>query len=394
MRQPRSTDVAACSDPEMFSAPAQLRAQHAKLKHWLVAEAYPLWASGGYDHMHGGFQELLDSGGPVACAPRRARVQVRQIYCFARAAGLGWRGDAAKLVTRGWEYFLRRYRRADGLFRTLIAADGTVLDDRALLYDQAFVLLALAESCRFLGVTPDLDVVTESLLVAIQWRFRCAGPGFVEEGTDGQSPLPNPHMHMLEAAQNWSSIDDRGQWHELAEEIIALALDRMIDPRSGALFEPSAGAGRQLEPGHQYEWAWLLLRCRGSTRERAAAAAARLIHSVERHGVRDSLVIMALSEDLIPYDSSARLWSQTERLKAALAMMATTKQHDYQAMAADAIGMLLRYLRADAPGLWWDRLNAEGEIVREPAPASTFYHLVCAIGELGALTGSTGDHDA
>jgi mannose-6-phosphate isomerase len=33
-------------------------------------------------------------------------------------------------------------------------------------------------------------------------------------------------------------------------------------------------------------------------------------------------------------------------------------------------------------GLWRDRLNSDGTFVQEPAPASSFYHIVCAILEV------------
>ena len=45
------------------------------------------------------------------------------------------------IVRRGIDYFIGRYRRPDGLFRTLVDAEGMPLDERALLYDQAFALL-------------------------------------------------------------------------------------------------------------------------------------------------------------------------------------------------------------------------------------------------------------
>ena len=91
----------------------------------------------------GGFHERLGQDGQPLAEPRRSRVNPRQAYCFAVAPSLGWRGDAAALVKHGLDYWFARYRRPDGLFRTLIAADGAPLDERALLYDQAFGLLAL-----------------------------------------------------------------------------------------------------------------------------------------------------------------------------------------------------------------------------------------------------------
>jgi mannose-6-phosphate isomerase len=46
---------------------------------------------------------------------------------------------------------------------------------------------------------------------------------------------------------------------------------------------------------------------------------------------------------------------------------------------------LQRYLATPIPGLWYDRIDVNGRIVDEPAPASTFYHLVVAVSELSAL---------
>jgi mannose-6-phosphate isomerase len=54
-------------------------------------------------------------------------------------------------------------------------------------------------------------------------------------------------------------------------------------------------------------------------------------------------------------------------------------------MAASAADALMRYLDTPIPGLWRDRIDAEGRVVDEPAPASSFYHLVAAIAEIGAL---------
>ena len=90
----------------------------------------------------GGFHERLAQNGEPLVEPRRSRVNPRQAYCFAVAPSLGWRGDSAALVKHALDYFVARYQRPDGLFRTLVAADGSSLDDRALLYDQAFGLLA------------------------------------------------------------------------------------------------------------------------------------------------------------------------------------------------------------------------------------------------------------
>jgi mannose/cellobiose epimerase-like protein (N-acyl-D-glucosamine 2-epimerase family) len=355
-----------------------------------VHEAYPRWAQQGYDRNYGGFQELLESAGPVVGVPRRARVQVRQLYAFARAADLGWSGDATEMMAGGWEYFFRKYQRADGLYRTLIAPDGTVLDDRAFLYDQAFVLLALAEFHRRSGPASAPLAAARQLRGKLFDQLKCAGPGYRSGLPEGLPLLSNPHMHLLEAVQNWALIDADPAWQSMADEIVALALGRMIDPGLGALLERfdehwralCGDCDRLIEPGHQFEWAWLLLRARGpSPSDRPIEAAMRLVDIGETYGVHGGVAVMSLHADLSIHDGQARLWAQTERLKAALALARLTHDSRYWNIATLAAHSLWRYVSTSAPGLWNDRLSAEGEFLAEPAPASTFYHLVVAIAE-------------
>ena len=121
---------------------AHRREQHSRLCSWLCDAAYPLWSTRGVDPA-GGFHERLGAGRQAA---RRAAPFARQA-----APGVLLRdGAVARLARRcgrrwcstGSTIFLARYRRPDGLFRTLVNADGTPRDERALLYDQAFGLLA------------------------------------------------------------------------------------------------------------------------------------------------------------------------------------------------------------------------------------------------------------
>ena len=384
------TDAAAAAS----GAKLELKHEQDLLLHWLRADAYPLWAMQGYDRVQGGFQEALTSAGPTAEQPRRARVQARQIYSFARAASLGWSPtEAARLVSDGLEDFLARYRRSDGLFRTLVAPDGSVLDDRAVLYDQAFVLLALAESQSVLGPQPELLQTAAVLRTALYQQLKRSGPGFSSAVPDALPLLANPHMHLLEAALSWIRISNDAAWSALAAEIVALALSRFIDPVSGAVREhfdadwtPLAGiAGRIVEPGHQFEWAWLLLRWDGVEGGSAHQAAVRLVQLGETHGIRDGVAINELLDDFSVRDGEARLWPQTERLKAAVRMAAMTGDARYWSMAVQAARGLRRYLDTAVRGLWYDRLTVEGQFVQQPAPASSFYHIVCAIGELTAV---------
>src|ERR1700683_1140070 len=86
-RRPMSrTEAAAANAAAASGAKLELKHEQDLLLHWLRADAYPLWATQGYDRVQGGFQEALTAVGPTAERPRRARVQARQIYSFSRAA--------------------------------------------------------------------------------------------------------------------------------------------------------------------------------------------------------------------------------------------------------------------------------------------------------------------
>jgi mannose/cellobiose epimerase-like protein (N-acyl-D-glucosamine 2-epimerase family) len=372
---------------------ARIDQLHGQLSSWLCDAAYPLWSTKGVDP-RGGFHERLAQNGESLVEPRRSRVNPRQAYCFAMAPSLGWRGDSAALIKHGLDYFVARYQRPDGLFRTLVAADGTVLDDRALLYDQAFALLAFNVAAACGEARAEREHQSRELHALVLKHLKRTGLGF-ESAVPPSLPLQsNPHMHLFEAALAGCEVcSESSLWKALADELAELALTKFIDAETGALREffdadwnPAQGeTGHTVEPGHQFEWAWLLLRWGGAKHPRARAAALKLIDIGENYGVRNGLAINSLYDDFTAHDAGARLWPQTERLKAAAIAARCTGEARYLTMAVAAADGLLRYLDTPTPGLWYDRIDPIGNIADEPAPASSFYHLVAATAELSAL---------
>lgn len=361
-----------------------------RLDDWLDVSALPLWWSLGADHSRGGFHEHLSLAGRPVDGVRRARVQMRQVYVYAAAGAAGWGGPWRQAVDHGLDYFERCYRRSDGLFRTVVDASGAPVDETAMLYDQAFALLAWATAAQVTR-SPAFENKACELLERIKDQRRCFLGGFAEAGES--SHQSNPHMHLLEAALAWMAVGRSACWEALAQEIVNLALSRFIDADRGYLREhfdaawrPAAGDfGRIVEPGHQFEWSWLLGRWFKLTSGRAALEAARVLfkHGVAGVDPRRGVAVDSLNDDLEIRNPQARLWPQTERLKAALllAELDPLQRRFYEAEAAAAARSLLNYLQAPVLGVWRDKLSADGSWKDEPAPASSLYHIACAIWE-------------
>ena len=376
---------------------AQLRATAGKLRDrlidWLINAAYPFWSTRGMDLIHGGFHESFNLQGEPLDVPRRGRVQPRQIFAFSKARHLGWKGDSYQAVSHGLTYFLTRYRRTDGLFRTLVAPDGSPLDQRAVLYDQAFALLSFAAASPVLGPSFDLSGEAEQLRQAIIRDFHQQGGGFNSRTPPGLPLQSNPHMHLLESSLAWFQATGMPVWSAIADEICNIALTKFIDPATGALREcfdenwaPAHGiTGRIVEPGHQFEWAFLLMSWQGPWRDDVREAARRLIDIGELHGVYNGVAINSLLDDFSIHDGAARLWPQTERLRAAAISARLIGNTRYWKIAVDAAAGLLRYFETSVPGIWQDQLLPNGEFGEVPVPAGNLYHIVGAIEELDNL---------
>jgi len=333
-----------------------------RLVDWLVVTAYPLWSRCGIDTRNGGFVEALAANTTPLLSPRRLRVQPRQIYAFAQASALGWQNDTAPIIRRGLRYIEDCYRRPDGLYRTLIESTGAPLDQNALLYDHAFVLLGLSSAAHILEDRTDLERRALELRNLMEHRWRLPSGGFLSDDATRNVREANPHMHLLEACLAWSEIGKDLSWIASVEELAELAVTRFINPESGAIhetfcstWEPAPGlAGRIVDPGHQFEWAWMLMRCRGKNISRYRSAALRLIEYGELRGIRDGAAVNAILSDGSIHDAKARLWPQTERLKAALLAHEITNDAKFVEIGVEAAGTLLRYLETDIPGLWRD----------------------------------------
>jgi hypothetical protein len=191
---------------------------------------------------------------------------------------------------------------------------------------------------------------------------------------------------ILEAALAWRAADTDARWAALATDIVQLAETRLLNSPGGVIGEHFDGAWEPLrmqgwivEPGHQFEWASLFLGF-APDRPELKTAALRLIEFSEDWGV-DAQREVAINSCFVHgrrRDAEARLWPQTERIKASCMAAEATGDFIHVSHAIEATHTLMQYFETPVRGLWRDRMSAEGLFVEEPVPASSLYHIVGA----------------
>ena len=395
LRRGTAHDTEACkrmSGRHIDTATAVLQPLAGQAALWL-ADAFTLWHVRGVDRLRGGFHERLSLLGVPTEHPRRAFVQARQAYSYCEAGRLGWDGPWLAAALHAGRFLLERYVSPEGAVVHAVDPSGQVIDASVDLYDAGFVLFALAHLYDVAGRSPAHLEAAERILRYLRRERAHSEIGFVE--FSGSALRQNPHMHLLEAALAWIEVSGEERWWALAEELVTLAERHFIDVKSGAVAEHfesdwSCLGGREaavIEPGHQYEWAFLLARWDRLRGYPDRAACANLFMLAETQG-RDPHRGVAVHDIDIRgrwTNGTARIWAQTERLRAAVTLLPRLEQAQRAAAIAAAVESslaLAEFLDTPIRGLWRDKWLVDGGFVEEPVPASSLYHLVTGYGAL------------
>ena len=351
----------------------------------LIEDLLPLWAGCGVDPERDSFVSQLGPGlVPRLDDPRRLLVQTRQVYVFSVAACAGGPEWMAELAQGGVEVLLRDFWDDEhgGFFRTTTAT-GEPVDRGKDLYGHAFVMLAMAAR-HVCGDAAALPLAERTLALLEEHLADDEHGGFVEAADADWTPVEgprrqNPHMHLFEAALALGEQDPDGPWLLLARRLLVLFEEHQVDAKTGVLREyfeddwspRGDDRGRITEPGHHFEWVWLLHEyARLADDDRVLPLAARLFErgtavgvDPEHGGIFDQVDVGGA----VLLDSK-RLWPQTEYLKA-LAV-----RGDLEALET-ALGRCWERYRDSTSAGWREQLARDGTPVSERMNATSVYHV-------------------
>ena len=339
-------------------------------------------------------------GLPDTEVPVRLLVQCRQVYSYALAARRGWHDQAHELAVEAFASMIRDYHRCDGRAGWVfsIHRNGAVADARRDVYSHAFILLAAGSYVQVTGDRSALSVADDTLAF-LDAELPAPHGGYLEGSPAGDTPRrQNPHMHLFEGLLTlWSSTREP-RYLTRARAMFELFATRFFLPESGALCEyfddelqPLPGErGRIVEPGHHYEWIWLL---RWYERE-SGRSVQRYVDGLYRHADRYGYDNAGMIVDEALIDGTHRLrshrtWPVTEALKANIVEAAAGRERAGERALALANILLGKFLTPSPAGGWIDRLDERGRPATDVMPASTLYHVMCAIDELDRFATTT-----
>jgi len=385
------------------------------LRRYLFETVLPFWADTGIDKEKGGFVERLTRDRkPAPDDYKRLRVQARQIYSYCHAHLLGAGDWTLGPAREGYRFMTRRGQAPQGGWYHLTTRAGKPLDEKRDAYDHAFVLFALAWMHKATGDREPLALARRTIAFMDEQMADPHGRdglwgGYHEHVVEGMMSIPlprrqNPHMHLLEALLALHDATGEAEWAERAAWIVDLFKAAFYDAETGSLGEyftadwhPAPGdEGSLREPGHHFEWVWLLHRYRAQTGDDSVLEPAERLYSFGLAGVdaEPGMVLAPFDEtgrDGAVRSSSKRLWVQTEAIKA---FVARAEFHDDADAAERARAHLASFfsshLDPESP-VWRDQLDRGGEEISRHIPASSLYHLFLCLAEVMRVLGDRAD---
>lgn len=370
---------------------------------WTTNHALPFWGTVGVDAARGGFHERLDLlGQPVLDVPKRLMVQGRQLYVYSQAGLLGWYPDSRLLADRCVEYIVASFYRRDGNpgWVHSLAPDGSIGSAIRETYAHAFVLLGLAWYHRLTRDAQVLKIVDET------WEFLDEAAGSIHGGYFDAVPGPcdfrrqNPHMHLFESGIALYHATGDARYLARCGEIFALFSAKFFRPPYGTLCEYMTRElhplqdprGRISEPGHHYEWIWLLRLFQRASGRNVDPYCVALYEYADRYGWdAKGFVIDELTQTGKVLKNSRRSWPHAEALKANIVEGECGRLGCDERAARCVARLLGTFIGRPIRGGWIDHTDGAGRPIVTMIPASTLYHIFCATTEAARAIGEPGE---
>ncbi|SER88977.1 mannose-6-phosphate isomerase [Pseudomonas sp. NFACC02] len=369
-------------DVSLLRAKSELSAVFSTVQQHFMDVIVPLWQGPGWNAEMALPYEALDAQHqPLPPQRYRAMACARQLFLFSSFIGHPQMPDADARAAALFRSLQRHFHDAEhgGWFYS-IDPQGAPLDRRKDLYTHAFIIFACAHYWAKVR-EPLVESVLNAALNVVAQRF-ADGDGLYESvlAEDWSSlnagPLQNPLMHLAEAFLATLEVREDADTLAALDSLAEAMQRRFVDIEHGVMLEkPLDAVDNWSEPGHQFEWFYLLEssgHLRGTPLHRSLTTA--FAHA-QAHGVDQTTGAVAamLDVDGSVKDGTQRIWAQAEYLRAL-----TLRPDSEELLARQLNALQQRFLH---PTGWNECLDSQGQISRSDMPSTTPYHLAtCYIG--------------
>jgi len=375
-----------------------------RLEAWCREQALPFWAKHVLDPNGGAYEQLLATGAPDLTCHRRVRVQARLAYVYAHATALGWY-DGEAVSNHVWDYVMSNGLQGGGFIpgdgfkgcAHLLHNDGRLKDGMRDTYAQTFLILAGAWRYRAFEDVASRRAATDT--VAFLDTLKADNGGWLEGVPAALPRRQNPHMHLFEALMALYETTQEDEFLVRADDVFELFVTVFFDADKGILREffnqdwtMQNNGGGPLEPGHMFEWVWLLRNYQDMTGVDVDQYADVLYAKAKEYGYSEKLGLIRDTVDLgnrhhlnRQEPATYRTWPQTEFIKAGIAQARRGRLDLLPDVTAAIENLLGKYFDVPAPGGWVDCLDANGKPQNTLMPTSTFYHIISAAAEVSAF---------
>ncbi|MGX4731198.1 AGE family epimerase/isomerase [Pseudomonas corrugata] len=337
----------------------------------------PMWQGPGWNAELALPYESLDAAHtPLPPQRYRAMACARQLYVFASLIGevTGAEERAAALFRSLQRHF---HDGEHGGWFYSIDPQGAPLDTGKDLYTHAFILFACAHYWDKVR-EPLVESVLNAALEVIARRF-ATGDGLYEASlkrdwsTLGTGPLQNPLMHLAEAFLATLSVRDDANVRQALLSLCDGMSKHFIEPKLGVIMEkPLKAVDNWFEPGHQFEWYFLLASSPLLQDGQLRVALQRSFGYTEQEGVNPQsgavCAMLSPKPGTVARDVTQRIWAQAEYLRAL-----TLRPGSQDVLLRQLQALQQHFLHAKG---WNECLDTDGLVSRRDMPSTTPYHLM------------------
>jgi len=373
---------------------------------YLVDSLLPFWIERSPDEECGGFLTYFDSRGRATGETAKTfLMQIRMLYTMASAHRAGYGGDAsARLAQKGAAFLLDHYwdDENDGWVWIAERNGAPTVRDK-VGYGQVFAIYAFSEYFLATGDRRGHEAALRSYDAICRHMADTRHGGCFELMEPDWTPKPpgrsggdrksmDVHMHLMEALTRLYEMTRSPTHRRRLIETVDLILTRMLEPRTGLgymqfaldftpleaiLFdtewgrdaEPDGSPAHPLDmtsPGHNVEFAWLLLHAAdvlGVPRSQYADVLRRMCDHCIDFGLDRELggVYADVPMTRPPTKTEKQFWQQAEAMIGLLDAAALLGDEKYWLAFRNVYDFVFdKLVVTDAGGEWYERVDREG----------------------------------